>query len=405
MAGKFINTTHTETINAMVDNVKNIINNPYYIWSNMKATIVDYYNLNVEKSTLDEGFKNIESYLGYNSPLWYNIIKSFYIYGIERIQIQIEDGEFGAESGEITGEGVILPNTIIPYPGDMFHIIYLKERYIFRVTGVSHDTLENGSNMYKITYKLDSSEDNEKDIRIANRYNMLSNNVGTEFNTIIRSEKYDLIEKLEQMLYNLKVYYTNIFYNSRVQALTYKFNEKRFYDPYLTEFIMKHSLLTGGEEYVYITQQLPLNPEFSLEYSKSFFKCLELKDFSNIRKYSYKGVGEYIDNETTIFSTRIEDYFEMKYRYSVAEGNLLGVLQCFREELIEGIEQNKLYNGEDAIYNIIIKYAHNLDLDSEDIDLIDFDIHDNITLFYAIPCIIYCLEDYIKSMMIRIKEE
>lgn len=403
--GKFINTTHTDNINTLVDNVKTIINNPYYVWANSKPTIVDYYNMNRKMSTLDEGFKNINSDLGKDSPIWFNIVRDFYLYGIERIQIQIEDGEFGAESGDISGEAFILPNTIIPYAGDMFVIKYIKEKFFFRVTGVSHDTLENGSNMYKITYKLESSENHLKDIRIKDRYRMVVNNIGTDFNAVIREESYDLIERLEALLYKLKTYYTNIFYSSRVQAFIYKFNHKRFYDPYMTEFLMNNSLLSGAEDYVYITQQLPLRSNFPVQYDRSFFRCLELEDFKHMRKYTYKGIGRYIDNDLTIFGTRMEDYFEMDYSFTQAEGGLHGVLQCFREELFEGIESGKTYDGNDAIYNIIIKYATGQDIDDQDVEFIDFDIYNNITLFYAIPCIIFCLEGSIKRMMAKIDQD
>lgn len=403
--GKFINTTHTDNINTMISTAKTLLNNPYYIWSNRKATPVDYYNINKEMSTLDKGFKNIASDMGKDSSLWFNLIVDFYIYGIDQIQIQMEHGEFGAESGEITGEAFILPNTIIPYPGDMFSIKYIKEKFMFRITSVSHDTLENGSNIYKVMYKLESARDANRELHIKNRYQMIVNNVGTGFNPIIRDEKYNLINKLERVLYNLKVFYQSTFYNPRVQSFIFKCMEDRFYDPYMTQFLINNSLLTGGEEYVYITQQLPLNNSFPIDYDKSIFRCLESDDFNNIRKYNYKGIGRYIDSSVSIFATRIEDYFQIDLRYSLPESHLFGIVPCFNEELIEGIENDKLYDDTNSIYNIIIKYANNRDITEEDIDNIDFDMYDNITLFYSIPCIIFCLESHIKRMMVSNRDE
>ena len=55
----------------------------------------------------------------------------------------------------------------------------------------------------------------------------------------------------------------------------------------------------------------------------------------------------------------------------------------------------------DSVYNIIIKYFNNKMITQEDIDNLDYiDFSDNIVIFYAIPCVIYCIEKFIKSLMI-----
>ena len=398
--GKFINTTHTETITTLVDNFKQLLNNPYYLWNDKKVTIVDYIHINKEMSTLDTGSKMIMDSKGPDSPLWYDYISDFLLFGLERLVIQMEHGEFGAESGEISGEAIILPNTITPYPGDMFKIKYLKERFTFLVIGVSHDTLENGANLYKIEYKLDSILDHEKELKIKNRYTMIASNTGTEYKTILRNSSYDLIKRIEEFTYNLKIYYKSIFYSERVQSFIFNFNGRKFYDPFMTQFIMKHKLMTGADEYVYITQQLPLDNFFPVSYNNTFLRCLENEDFKNIRKYKYKAIGRFIDSKTTIFQTRIEPYFEIDFDYTIPEGQMFGVLSCFKEELFEGIERNKLYDDNNAIYNIIIKFVNGIDLDDNDMDILDLDMHNNIILFYALPCIIYCLENYIKRIMV-----
>ena len=45
-------------------------------------------------------------------------------------------GDFGLESSEVTGEAVILPNTIIPYVGDYFRLYQIDKPYLFSVTKV-----------------------------------------------------------------------------------------------------------------------------------------------------------------------------------------------------------------------------------------------------------------------------
>lgn len=398
--GKFINTTHSENIGRLVDSTKKIINNPYYLWANRQPTIVLYFNQNKEMSTVDEGFKGIYEDNGKDSSIFYNKIENFYIYGLEQLQIQMEHGEFGAESSEITGEGIILPNTIIPYVGDYFKITYIEEDYMFRIIDASPDTLENGANMYKITFKLESEKDHETDLNVKESFEMVTNNIGTGFNTVIHSTKADLIKRLEEFLHNLKRYYMETFYSERVQSFIYKFHEMRLYDPYMTQFLMDNGILKGDIEYIYITQHIHLNSKFAFQYERSFYRCVEKKDKKRLRRYENKAVVRYIDGiDTTIFASRPEDYCSVDMNYHENELYLFLQVPCFSDNLIDHIESGQLFNGDDSIYNIIVKYFNDKDLCDEDIDILDFDFHNNIKIFYTVPIIIYCIEAYIKHMM------
>ena len=97
---------------SLVESYKDRLKNPYYTQTDKKATIVTYYNINKAKSTLDEGLKIEYSRLGKDSPLRFNRIHNFFIYGLERISTQLESGDFGIVASDIEGEAIILPNTI-----------------------------------------------------------------------------------------------------------------------------------------------------------------------------------------------------------------------------------------------------------------------------------------------------
>ena len=398
MSGKFINTEYRDNLNTLVDGLKNIIKNPYYVNNDKSGTVVDYYNQNKEASTLDEASKLYYADIGHDSPIKYNIIKDMIIYGLEQIIISMENGEFGPEAGDISGEAVILPNTIIPYVGDYFSIKYTEEKILYRVIDVTPDTLENGANFYKIQYKMESSD--TEDIieeNIEDKYHMMVNNIGTGFNAIIRDESYKLIKKIDQVLYNLRTYYKSVFYKNRVQTFVFMEYDKRFYDPFMIEFLRENKILDAKDEYIYLTQQMRTSVLFPINYNKTFFKCLESKDKDRIYSYRHRAVAEYISDPTSIFQTRLESYFEIKYDTPVVN---YGIMPCFKDDFINAVKNNKLLEGDDAIYNIIIKYFNNEKITQEDIDVLEcIDFCDNITIFYAIPCIIYCLEVFIKSLM------
>lgn len=400
--GKFINTEHRDNLDSLVTGFKDILKNPYYKWNDKSGTAVVYFNQNKEASTLDQSAKLYYADMGIDSPIKYNIIEDMMIYGIEQIAISMENGDFGPEASEISGDAIILPNTIIPYVGDYFHIIYTDEKLLFRVIDTTPDTLENGANIYKIQYKLESNQLEEiiEPENIEDKYNMIVNNIGTGFNPIIRHESYNLIKKLDQVLYNLRTYYKAIFYKERVQTFIFLYNGQRFYDPYMIEFLKEHKLLDGDESYIYLTQQMKLSSMFPIQYNKSFFRCLEEKDIENIRKYTHTAVAEYISDPLSIFQTRLEQYFEIKPAYCQFIENLFGVIPCFKDDLINAIESDQLLEGCNSIYNIIIKYFNNEIIDQKDIDdLENIDFSDNIDIFYTIPCIIYCIERFIKKIM------
>ena len=401
MAGKFINTEHRDNIDSLVDGLKQTLKNPYYKWNDKSATPVQYYNQNKEETTLDESTKLYYADIGIDSPIKYNVIEDMMIYGLDQIAIAMENGDFGPEASEITGDAIILPNTIIPYVGDYFNIIYTDENLLFRVIDTTPDTLENGANIYKIQYKLETTALNDviDEENIEDKYNMIVNNLGTGYNPIIRHESYNMIKKLDQVLYNLRTYYKSVFYKSRVQTFVFLHNERRFYDPYMIEFLKENKIINGDEDYIYLYQQVALSTLFPIKYSKTFFKCLEKKDLERIRYYEHRGTAEYISDPLSIFSTRMEDYFEVKHEVFDID---FGILPCFNDEMINFIEDHKLfdYKCNNAIYNIIIKYFYDEMITQEDIDTLNFiDFSDNITIFYSIPCIIYCLERFIKSLM------
>ena len=128
MAGKFIKTEYRDDINSLVGGLKDIINNPYYKFNDKSGTFVRYFNQNKEASTLDEGSKLYYADIGEDSPIKYNIIEDMVVYGIDQIAISMENGDFGPEANEISGEAIILPNTITPYVGDYFDIVYTEEK-------------------------------------------------------------------------------------------------------------------------------------------------------------------------------------------------------------------------------------------------------------------------------------
>lgn len=402
--GSFINTEYKSTISDLVVGFKERMKNPFWTYADKTPTVVTYYKINHEKSMLDKGTGLEYSRLSDKSPLKYNKIEGFLLYGIEKITVSLQDGDWGVESDPIEGEAIILPDTIEPTAGDYFAINYVNERLLFRVNSVNMDTLEDGANFWQISYKLDQTDNNLIENQIVDNYNMIVNNVGTKFKSIIKSSEYNIIEVLDNFIERLKEYYINIFFEDRVQTFIFYMGEARLYDPYMIEFLIRNNILKRERnKYIHIAHQLEVDKTFSIDYDCSLFRSFELKD-KNIADRIFSN-AILIDQPNSTFNCRSENYYSIKYIRG-SNGNLdAEVIININPALAEAIREKELFREEDSKsrYNLIIKYFNNMEYDSKDIEAIENIMYqNNIELFYLMPFYIYIMQDYIKKLLTNI---
>ena len=401
MAGRFSNIQYNDTVNSLYETMSEVLKNPYYKYSDKPPTPAEYFHINTEASTLDEGSKIAYNSVGEDSPFWYNLIHNMMIYGIDSpMSLSYSAEDFGVESSAIEGEAVILPNTIKPLPDDQFIISYLKVEVIFTVTHVEPDTLENGATLYKINYRSYTKTKSDLMKQVIEEYELLIDNVGTNMNPILKSSTADFLRNVDSSIVTLKQLFKRIFYNKRVQTFTYKFLNDNFYDPYLIEFIIRNKLLEGDGEFVYVQHQTKLEPMFPIIYTHTVFNAIEKKDWAHIDSYIHRGVGRLIENKFTIFINRLEEYWEVWYDYPT-DYEPLQQIPCFKDVFIAHCASGHTIEANFTFYNIILKYMYDADLlqsDLDELDKIQFD--DGPTLYYAIPAIIYCLERYLDKLLV-----
>ncbi len=414
--GKFITTQYADAINDVTETVKTFLNNPYYLFTDKKPTLVTYYNLNCEKSTLDEAARINYSDLGPNCPLRYNRITDFVVYGIDRIALSLENGEFGLESGEITGDVIILPGTIEPFPGDYFEIPLAKDsNWLFRINDVQKDTLDNGSNIWKCGYKLEHDDNVDILPLVTEDYKLLVNNIGTKYNTILESSKYDLLDAMDHICTVLKRYFVSLFYDQRVQTFIFvNYGEDHFYDPYMIEFLIRNKILDNGahDEYIYVDHKLEKRRTFAMDYARTFFAAVEERDINDLVKCKVDTTADYIDEFGSIFNSRPNDYFQMNYFVPCIEPTAQmyqfhNIMTCFPKDLIVACKDNALYDMAAVeeeplygLYNIIVKHFNHTTLNETDYQNLEkCEFSDNIRAFYLIPLIIFCIETYERELL------
>lgn len=395
---KFVNTQYVDSLNSLTDGFKNKLNNPYYMHTDKKPVVTTYYNQDIKASSLDNALLISYSDRSSESPIRYNKIENACLYGAYQLIVDIDNTDWGVVSNTIEGELIVLPNTFEPIENDYFYINSITEQTLmFKVISVDVNTIENGANLYKIGFKLETRENTIEPL-VNKKFKMLINNVGTQNKCIIEENDYDYILNIDKALILLKDYYKDLFYKQIVQSFIFSYNSNYFYDPFLIEFIKRNKILEGGTNYLFVAHQIGLPATFVLDYDRTFFRSLELKN-KNLSRTS--SIGKYIDEPYSLFYCRLEDYFAINYiddsYIDMQKGNINNV----RLDLIQNIANNILFTDEKEKYmNIIVKYFNDIKLSPDDIESIEMiDFGTNIELFYNIPMVIYALEYWVNKLL------
>ena len=400
--GNFINTNYNKTIDNLVEGAKSRLNNPFYIYGDRKPTIVTYYNINHNASTLDKGSSTLYDDIGQNSSLRFNKIENFHLYGIEKININLDVGEYGLES-PIEGEALILPNTIVPVPGDMFIINHVIDKpYLFMVTGIGIDTLYTGANFYKISYKLTRTDMDAltslETVQTIKRFTYKAGNVGTTLTPLIESNQAELIDKIEDNIDTLLNYYMNLFYKNSVQNFILEYQHMYLYDPYLIEFMIRNKLFAlSGNNYFHVEQAVYIGDTFALEYDHTIFKDIEIKK-SNMRLNSVYPVP--VDDPNSLLVDRLESYYKLSNKVMYKDYD--NPINWLDMDLLDRVINNELYDEDSNLYyrNLLILYMNNKEFDITD-KLMDsiMDLEFNYTkeLFYMIPILVFILKSYVNK--------
>jgi hypothetical protein len=399
--GTFTNSTYTATIQSLITATESKINNPYYKFSDKKPTECTYFKQNREKSTLDETTALNYSHVGEDSPIKFNQINGFYIYGFDKITLDYDVTDFGLESGEITGDVVVLPNTIIPLPGDFFKVTAIKEDVLFKVNKVTPDTLDNGSNFYKIEYKLELVNQYENILKqVVATYNFIIENVGTDFSCLISSENYTLATEMATLFQQLVDAY-QLFFDPSVQTFVCDYNGSKMYDPYLIEFLIRNNVLSSADNYIYVNHAMAVSHTFDFKYSKTFFAMIEDTSLFNIYRATKPAHAFKIEDPNSLFVTRLEDYYAIDYfdrNVYVTSFNPIDVT------VMQNIGSGTTFNETDTLapYNILISYFNddNSSVAENIIDLLrNTEIENNMMYYYLIPIAMYILTKYTNNLL------
>ena len=399
MGGKFINKTYAGAIDALQQGTIQRVKNANYVFNDKPPVISDWYNMSKRGTTFDEATRAEYSTINSKtSPVRYNKITGaiFYSSGIKlTTDVDFNDEGLGLATQPAIN-GIVLPNTWIPYAGDYFSIQHAGKEWLYKCTATSFDTIDNGNNIYNFEAVLDNYGIDNIEKLVVGRYKMIINNVGTEFDAIIKEEDYNLIDILDGLLSNIKNYYISLFYKESLQTFAYEGRYGNLYDPYMIEFLIRNRILTGSQPYIYVSHATQIPTTFAIDYDKTFFRAIETKSIE--RFCNCPATADIIEDRYSLFRTVYDKYFKISYNPKI-EFNTFSVLDPL---LISDVQENaeREFNNTRALNNIITRYFNNIPLNSDIVKIFEnVDFTPSPYLFYTIPFVIYIIETEIRKMM------
>jgi hypothetical protein len=319
------------------------------------AILTTYYSQRESSITVDRGLQDIDQLFGKKSPLRYNKIKNFPLYGFGQANPENSD-ENQIEDINIEGDSVIIPSTVVPKQSDFFQVNHLKMTALFQITSVNYDSMK-PEGYYKIHYRLISTSDErlqELQEQVIETYSTELNAVGSNINPIIKEDDFHYRNQIRQMVNQMIANYKALYYNSRHNCFLYHHPELGldWFDMCGNEFIAKHSLMnTENSGNVIVLNDKLQDSQLPFYYSNSVYNWIELgaptrmirKFFFNLLYadgYPYSSFARWGDGDIQIMQPLANQQEKINYQeYSFFDNDTLNALLDDKYEPVNEYEK------------------------------------------------------------------
>lgn len=215
----------------------------YAIFNKGAPTFVTYYSKMFYESDHDRQFEAYNESVGTESPIRYNRIENFPVWGMETSDFGSDESEIGYQ-GNVTTTFLILPNTITPNTDDQVEISISSKKYLFTVVSSESDNM-NHSKYYKITAKLSHKTVENVQEQIDKKSEVDYGLLLEKRNAIKSKDHASTIRKLRTIYDGVLATYSDRFYNSKSMV----FSNDLVLDQYLNHFITRNGLNQSFEKY------------------------------------------------------------------------------------------------------------------------------------------------------------
>lgn len=349
-------------------------------------TFVEYYHINRVLSKADVGSQSVKAEVGFNSPIRYNKIKEFPLYGLSDLKPDLNYDENGLDMDLDLSGLIILPGTIHPIPGDFFYFKFpgMDVGILWRVTRKDFNTVQS-NDYYQIDAEIyatakpteKASSYNQLQKQVVEEYTCIFENIGTNDACIVKNDQYTQAQYLGTYITNLMNNYYEVFYNPDVGTFVglgmWNETPTYLYDMYLIRFMKEVDLWEVGDgtsRVVALTYDDIPPVNFDSQYRKSLWYALQKKSASMMAPYEYYYTYECIKKCSPLLM------YSDRYCESI-HLNLFGKIDDYLSRRIIG--KTREYFTSDLTY--AIKNNSGLKISDERNQLIyDFMTSNNITI-------------------------
>lgn len=420
--GKFIETNEKKFINNYIQSYMNATDD-YSKYMEGSPTFTTYYSVDQEATTTDIGLGAVVEVVGSESPVRFNKIYDFPIYGIDEIIPNINYEEDSGLDTEMDGTGIILPNTIHPSPEDIFVVSYNSHDIIYRVNNVETSSYSDKM-FYKISFDKEAfSLEILEERQITNEFNVVYDNIGTEYFSVIEKSNYLLLDDIYEIYSKIVKNYTRFFFFRRLGSFIYnddtirsinlkEYEGDSYYDPKLALFINHNNLFTEQKSFMSNIHISSLLVDRYYDYDFTIYNAIENY---NLNDFDYD-VMYYNRIKSCPFSLYPEPYYEIVHISSALTSQVIyheGQFEnIFTKDFADMLENYTVYtdldDSTDIIERIIVIFLKEFSTFKSEID--NRKIRDLVNLckqvivtrdkhgYMLIPCILYILRQIIKKI-------
>lgn len=367
-----------------------------------------YFSINKVLSTTSIGNFAVDSYIGKDSPVRYNQINNFPLYGFPLFVDENSYGEdeVGLSMDNYNGEVIMLPEIIEPSEGDCFILNMYDTNRFFIVTEVRQISLK-GKSHYALSF-MAGIPDYLPQLRkqVVDVYNAIFDNIGTEDRVVISNKEYQLKSSYETVYKDLYSYYIHKFFDNRKTLFRININVGanpiNYTDIFCTKFMEDNRIIVMDkllkESLVLDYNKLYDNIDF-FEYKDTIYWAIENRDVRRLKRTNFINIKKMVSpfslsisqNNTDVYLSEIYS-LKNAYEYNDESG---GCIEYDFGSIYERVDANSIYisdNDVDKCISIMVRYLNDdTVINPGYFSAINYDEMDELDQYLLIPIMLFII--------------
>ncbi len=375
----------------------------YSKFLNKNPIFVTYYSLNEALCRNDVGTGSIANELGKNSPLRYNKINNLPVYNVPDLKAEVEFNDTGPDMTLDLSDITLLPNTVKPRILDyMLIVIPGTKELLFRVNQHEANTIQS-NDFYNISLDLKYAGTNLEatyfDGLIAETYDTIFENIGTQDKCFVKLEDEAKITEIASLITTLKDFYKGSFFDKPTNAFVLRDNPEYsdfwMYDYFLSHFISMTGIYANpdSEETLVLTLLDNIPRDFEYQFKRTFWNAIITQSLDYMNDYNYY----YQTDVTKRLSTFIIDGYPCKRVQVEILGQAIAdpttLQEYFSHTLVSDIRAGTL-TSTDYLDQVIFSYMTGNGMEVDSAKIIPYTFTQTIRTYTLMPIIIYILKEF-----------